>query len=134
MAPRSPLAAWDAAEQRKLDGLGVPESDRPVLLRLLETSCLLELSKLTSAQLDLGTYAQQAVDVLSQFFSVDGLALELAPPGLPAIRVASGTFDDAVEPLCFEVASGGQAVGRLLVDRLPAFLETPQMFSSAANQ
>ena len=56
----------------------------------METSFLLELSKLASARLDLATYIQLATDVMVQFLPVDACFLRVDVAGLPAARAAVG--------------------------------------------
>ena len=64
-----------------------------MLDELVQTSCLLELSKLASASLDLATFAQMAVDIIFGFFMVDGCAVVIEAPALPAVAASAGRVD-----------------------------------------
>jgi len=99
-----------AADVLRAEGL-----DRAMLTRLLETSCLLELAKLGTARLDLGTFTSLAVEVLAQFLLIDGCAVFLEPDGLPPVRSRFGTIDCRTLESALEtarVAGGGVATER----------------------
>ena len=84
------LSQLAASEERVLSRLRSSEADRDMLLELMHTSCLLELSKLGSAGMDLGTFAKTVVDVLTQFFVIDGCEVSLRPAGLPSAHGVAG--------------------------------------------
>lgn len=143
------LSDWIAGQEASLDALRSAGADRGVLLRLLETSCLLELSKLGSAQLDLPSLVQLGLDVLVQFFPVGGCVVRLRPPGLPEIRAAVGEVGDedalyararegrAVGPVGsaygFPLFVDAEPVGMLAVDHLPGFVEDVAFFATVAR-
>lgn len=144
------LSDWIATQEASLDALRGSGTDRAMLLRLLETSCLLELSKLGSAQLDLPSLVQLGLDVVTQFFPVGGCVLRLRAAGLPEIRAAAGEVEG--EEALYERALEGRAAGPigsaygfplfvdaepaglLAVDRLPGFVEDVGFFQAVARQ
>ena len=141
------LAALEHSAQEHLRRLQDPSADRDVILRLLETSCLLELSKLTASQVDLATFVATTVNVLVQFFPVKSCAVVLEPEDLPR---AVGVFGDLPvredqlealadqeEPsdvLVWHLNALTQPIGYLVIAGLPAFITDPSFFSSAADQ
>ena len=140
------LANLEHAAQEHLRRLQDPSADRDVILRLLETSCLLELSKLTAAQVDLNTFISATVDVLVQFFPVDYCAVVISPEGLPRARSVFGTLplpdeelaalvdSDSTEPAVLRLSALTQPVGYLAVGGLPAFMADAGFFATAADQ
>ena len=142
------LAKLDQSAQEHLRRLGEPGADRDVILRLLETSCLLELSKLTAAQVDLATFVSATVTVLVQFFPVDACSLIVEPEGLPRARADFGTLpvaddqlaalvdrDDAeADAVVLRVSALAQPIGYLAVAGLPSFMSDASFFATAADQ
>ena len=140
------LASLEQSAKEHLQRLQDPSADRDVILRLLETSCLLELSKLTAAQVDLATFVSATVDVLAQFFPVEWCAVVIQPEGLPRARGVFGTLPVPEEDLDAHVAAAGdditvltlsaltQPVGYLAVGDLPAFMSDGAFFATAADQ
>ena len=141
------LVALEQSAQEHLRRLQDPNADREVILRLLETSCLLELSKLTASQVDLATFVATTVNVLVQFFPVDSCAVVLEPEGLPRATGLFGTMPVAEEDLPALAESDGnddvlvlqlnalaQPIGYLVVAGVPTFISDSSFFSSAADQ
>ena len=143
------LAQLEQSAQEHLRRLQDPaaQADREVILRLLETSCLLELSKLTASQVDLATFVSATVDVLVQFFPVEYCGVVLEPQGVPKARAVFGvlpmldediaalagdTAEDA--PSVFPLSALAQPIGHLVVGGLPSFMTTPAFFATAADQ
>lgn len=144
------LSDWIATQEASRDALRAPGADRAMLVRLLETSCLLELSKLGSTQLDLPSLVQLGLDVVTQFFPMGGCVLRLRPAGLPEIRAAAGEVEG--EDLLYERAMEGRAAGPigraygfplfvnaepaglLAVDNVPGFVEDVGFFQAVARQ
>lgn len=60
------------------------------LVGFLTTSVKLELSNLVAADLDLSTYAQAVVDVLTQHAPIESCLVGIDPVGLPPVGAASG--------------------------------------------
>src|SRR5688500_9899279 len=89
------VTGWDRSQHESLDRLR-NAAERDVVLRLLETSCLLELAKLAPAKMDLPSFGQTVVDVLTQFVPVDGCMITIRPAGLPEARSSFGRLSDAV--------------------------------------
>jgi diguanylate cyclase (GGDEF)-like protein len=81
-----------AAQATGLSSLREDESAAATLLALTQASCLLELAKLSHGHLDLATWTRSAVDVIPQFFAVEGCLLQVAPPDLPAATASYGTL------------------------------------------
>lgn len=133
--PASPLDSLERVQETSLERLKGDGADRALLVRLLETSCLLELSKLGTARLDLATYLQLAVDVIAQFFPVEGCALELAPDGLAPVQVWSGTRVDPTTAIQhFDLYVAGETVGWLAIGPMTADLGPTTFFTAAAEQ
>src|SRR5204863_823593 len=89
------LSGVALAQRRALERLRSLGSERAMLNELVQTSCLLELSKLAAASLDLATFAQMAVDIIFGFFVVDGCAVVVEAPGLPAVAASAGRVGGA---------------------------------------
>ena len=131
------LGVLDAAQERSLGELRDPNTDRSVLLQLLETSFLLELSKLASAHLDLATYTQLATDVMVQFLPVDACFLRVDIPDLPAARAAIGlsplASEDEGDLVLEDVYVGGERVGTLGVRILGSAVPNAAFFATVAE-
>jgi len=143
------VAAWEKAQERELARLRAPGGDREHLVEMLEMSALLELSRLTAAHLDLASYTQSVLDVITQFFAVDACTVALWVPGLPLLRA---TFGDAPDDdvLTGAVAGGepqevdgrhyfpllldGRVVGALAVTWADGPLSGRGFFAQAAHQ
>ena len=141
------LAALDHSAQEHLRRLQDPSADREVILRLLETSCLLELSKLTASQVDLATFVATTVNVLVQFFPVESCAVVLEPAGLPRALGLFGEMPVDEDKLAALADTGGddevlvlrlnalaQPIGYLVVSGIPSFISDSTFFSTAADQ
>ena len=141
------LAALEHSAQEHLRRLQDPSADRDVILRLLETSCLLELSKLTASQVDLATFVATTVDVLVQFFPVKACAVLVEPEGLPRalghfgeLPVKEAEFEqlaageDRDDVIVLRLNALAQPVGYLVVAGLPAFISDSSFFNTAADQ
>jgi diguanylate cyclase (GGDEF)-like protein len=146
---RRRLEQLEQSAQEHLRRLQDPEgaADREVILRLLETSCLLELSKLTASQVDLATFVSATVDVLVQFFPVDYCGVILEPEGVPKARGVFGELpisDDELKalgetqpeggPTVFRLNALAQPIGHLVVGGLPTFMTDAGFFATAADQ
>jgi diguanylate cyclase (GGDEF)-like protein len=141
------IAALEHSAQEHLRRLQDPTADRDVILRLLETSCLLELSKLTASQVDLATFVATTVNVLVQFFPVDACAVVVEPEGLPRATglfgelpvdeseleaIAAGAERDGV--LVLRLNALAQPIGYLVIAGLPPFITDASFFNTAADQ
>jgi diguanylate cyclase (GGDEF)-like protein len=112
------------------------------LVGFLTTSVMLELSNLVAAELDLGSYAHAAVEVLTQHAPIERCLLGLDPVTLPSVSSAIG-FDADVAAKHAELASGpetarfsvdGVVSGTLHVDELPGALHDAGFLEAAADQ
>jgi diguanylate cyclase (GGDEF)-like protein len=111
------------------------DPDRAVLVRLLETTCLLELSKLTSARLDLASFLQLAADVLCQFLPLDGCAIEITVAEIGQLRFISGRPPVPATVLAVkELNVDGIVLGQLVVGQLRAELDSAMLFEAVASQ
>jgi diguanylate cyclase (GGDEF)-like protein len=126
----SQLAASDATARSRLRN---SPADRDMLIELMHTSCLLELSKLGSAGMDLATFAQTVVDVLTQFFVIDGCELLLRPVGLPSAHAVAGRLVGANVTAYSLVTSDGES-GLLTVSCQPTLVGESDFFRVAADQ
>jgi diguanylate cyclase (GGDEF)-like protein len=123
----SNLALWERSQGERLAHLRESVADRDVLNQLLETSCLLELSKLVCAQPTLAVYAELTLKVITEFFPVGGCALVLETAGVPKLTVARGDTTGE-EGLRLPLRTGAGPVGFLVVagergGAEPAFFE-----------
>jgi diguanylate cyclase (GGDEF)-like protein len=154
---RRRLAQLEQSAQEHLRRLQDPaaHADREVILRLLETSCLLELSKLTASQVDLATFVSATVDVLVQFFPVEYCGVILEPEGVPKARAVFGDLpmtdeelqalhgddedddddeDGDGDPTVFRLNALAQPIGYFIVGGLPSFMTDAGFFATAADQ
>ena len=129
----SRLSQLAASEERVLSRLRSSEADRDMLLELMHTSCLLELSKLGSAGTDLATFAKTVVDVLTQFFVIDGCEVSLRPSGLPSARAVAGRLSGA-DVGCYPLMTSDGESGVLTVSCQPALVGDMGFFVVAAEQ
>ena len=149
------LLDLEASQSGLLDMLRDPTSGQSdMLTQLLVTSCQFELSKLVSARLDLGSFADAAVGVLSQFATADRCALMLVPEGLPPVRATVGEWPqteadaattespdglnarDCLIPgiVGAVIAVSTKPMGRLSAVGLPESLRRADLITKAAEQ
>ena len=126
------LAAWEDAQAEHLDQLRDLGAEGSVLQQLLETSCLLELSKIASAQPELVLFVQSTVEVIAQFFTIDGCRLEVHPPGLPTVSAAFGLLVGV--GTAFPLRDQGEVIGQLVASEIPDILGGSQFFGRIAEQ
>jgi diguanylate cyclase (GGDEF)-like protein len=110
------LAAWERSQGPRLSAMRESIADGAILRQLLETSCLLELSKLVCAQPALATYADLVIDVISQFFPLEVSALVLETAGLPRIEVGGGAWPvvpAGTDLRTYRLFASGSPVGHL---------------------
>lgn len=141
------MASLESSAKEHLRRLQDPNADRETLLRLLETSCLLELSKLTAAQVDLSTFVTTTVNVLVQFFPVESCAVVLEPEDLPRVTGVFGDPDtdpqrlaaradaeDDSDTIVLRLNALMRPIGYLVVSGLPDFITDANFFATAADQ
>ena len=149
------LLDLEASQAGLLERLRDPNGGQSdMLTQLMVTSCQFELSKLVSARLDLGSFADAAVGVLSQFATADRCALLLVPDGLPSVRATVGEWPQvqgdgepgdsaqaAADRECLIPGIVGSAiqintrlVGRLSAVGLPEALRKAELIAKAAEQ
>ena len=119
----NPLERLESSNGAMLDKLRSGELDtQQLLLQLLSTSCLLEISKLLSARVDMTTFAPAALQVLIQFAPIDSCAIRIEAPEVPAARATMGAFPDSIDAELFAWAIAGSAhpAGAMQVSTLTA--------------
>ena len=94
MRTRLNLSSWEDAQDRELEKLRELQAESSMLQQLLEASCMLELSKVATAQPDLVLFVRSTVDVIAQFFPVDGCGLRVRAAGLPEVGACFGGVSD----------------------------------------
>ena len=129
-----PLAVWEGSQQAQLEALS-SATERSLLLRLLEASCLAEFAKLSAARLDLPTWAQTALDVLSEFLPLVGARLNIAPAGLPELTVAFGDGRHATPSgiQSFPLVLDGAPAGSLEVVPAAGIPADSELFATVAD-
>jgi diguanylate cyclase (GGDEF)-like protein len=68
---------------------------------------LLEVTKLLSARVDVGTFAPAALEVLTQFAPVDSCSIRIEAPEVPAAHAIVGVFSDQDDSDLFASAIAG---------------------------
>lgn len=102
------LGRLEASNDETLDKLRNGEiNTQQLLLQLLTTSCLLEVTKLLSARVDVGTFAPAALQVLTQFAPVDSCSIRIEAPAMPAARATVGEFSEQDDNELFASAMAG---------------------------
>lgn len=105
------LAQLEASNGATLDKLRSGEVDtQMLLLQLLTTSCLLEITKLMSARVDVATFAPAALEILTQFAPVDSCSIRIQADDVPTARAVVGAFPDELDAELFESSIAGAMV------------------------
>ena len=126
------LSGWDAAQTEQLHRLRDADTEGSVLQQLLQTSFLLELSKIAAAQPELVLFVQSTVELVAQFFPIEGCTLEVHPPDLPPVSASFGEL--AGTPTSFALRLEGAEIGRLTARGIPELLGDGEFFGRVANQ
>ncbi len=79
-----------------------------LLVQLLTTSCLLEVSKLLSGGVDLATFATGTIDVLTQFAPIDHCLIRIEAPGVPSVAATLGEPPADLDDRLMESVRNGQ--------------------------
>lgn len=124
------LADIGRSQADTLERFRAAATDSSVLRELVETHCLLELSKLATSRVDLSTYAELVVGIVAQFFPVESCAVEIAVDGLPTTR--AGAWDAAIDP--YALTADGHPAGSFVVRVREPAMSGPSFFASAADQ
>lgn len=106
------LARLDEMQARSLARLKESETDRDLLVELLESGCLLELARVDTARVDPTSYLQHAVDVVGQLYPVRGVSATVARLGYPKVEVRSGEPGGERN---YPLLADGVAIGELVV-------------------
>jgi diguanylate cyclase (GGDEF)-like protein len=129
------LAAWDRAQEEQLVALRDFTAEGPALQQLLETSCLLELSKIAAAQPELVLFVQSTIEVIAQFFPIDWCCLDVHPRDLPAVSASFGEPAELSDlGARFPIVEQGEVVGALVASDAPDVLGGSQFFDRIAEQ
>jgi len=106
-----------------------------VLTRLARAECLLELSKLSSLRIDLASYAELVLGIITQFFPSRACSVSIEVAGVPTIVAVHGHADDPTAPEnCRTLTIGEEAVGALVVVPEAANLNATGFISEIAAQ
>jgi diguanylate cyclase (GGDEF)-like protein len=127
------LAAWDRAQDEQLAALQDAGAEGSVLQQLLEASCLLEPSKIAAAQPELVLFVQSTIEVVAQFFPIDGCSLRVQPRDLPAVSASFGDVTGRVAAR-FVIREHGEEIGELLATEVPPVLGGAHFFDRLADQ
>jgi diguanylate cyclase (GGDEF)-like protein len=140
------LSKLEVSSRIDLERLRDAESGtRDLLIELITTSCLFEITKLIAARLDIASFVTATVDVLTQHAPIDNCAINIAAPDVPPVNVLVGDFpaefasalpvDD--EPRSVTIAaltSLEERVGYLAANGLPTPIAQSQFLIKAADQ
>ena len=89
----NPLLKLEQSNRVDLDRLRDAESGtRDLLIELITTSCLFEITKLIAARLDIASFVTATVDVLTQYAPIENCAINIAAPDVPPVNVSVGEF------------------------------------------
>ncbi|MGH2683835.1 MAG: hypothetical protein ACRDJP_00020, partial [Actinomycetota bacterium] len=126
------LAAWDTAQAEQLERLQAEGVEGSTLQQLLQTSFLLELSKIASAQPDLALFVETTLELIAQFFPMGGCRLATCPPGVPPVAASFG--DEGGPPVSFALRSNDEEIGRLTAFAIPELLAGSPFLTRVAEQ
>ncbi len=105
------LELLEASNGATLEKLRSGEVDaQQLLVQLLTTSCLLEVTKLLSSRVDVGTFAPAALEVLTQFAPVDSCSIRIDAPEMPSAHAVVGDFPGEIEAELFAAVLDGSVV------------------------
>ena len=143
----NPLLKLEQSNRVDLDRLRDAESGtRDLLIELITTSCLFEITKLITARLDIASFVTATVDVLTQYAPIDNCAINIAAPDVPPVNVSVGQFppefprapsldeDDPRLVLIASLTSLEEPVGYLAANALPAAIAQSQFLVKTAEQ
>jgi diguanylate cyclase (GGDEF)-like protein len=136
----------EASSRIDLERLRDAESGtRDLLIELITTSCLFEITKLIAARLDIASFVTATVDVLTQHAPIENCAINIAAPDVPPVNVLVGDFpaecasalpvDDEPRSVAFAaLTSLEEPVGYLAANGLPTPIAQSQFLIKAAEQ
>lgn len=119
---------------------------RDLLIELITTSCLFEITKLVAARLDVASFVAATVDVLTQHAPIENCAINVDAPDIPPVSVCVGAFpdgfvgppplteDDARAVAVAVLTSLEEPVGYLAANLLPTPIAQSQFLKKAAEQ
>ena len=141
------LSKLERSSRVDLEQLRDAESGtRDLLIELITTSCLFEITKLIAARLDIASFVSATVDVLTQHAPIENCAINIAAPDVPPVNVLVGDFphefasappteEGEVRPVTFAaLTSLEETVGYLAANGLPAPIAQSQFLIKAAEQ
>ena len=120
---------------------------RDLLVELITTSCLFEITKLIAARLDVASFVSATVDVLTNHAPIENCSINIDAPDVPPVSVRVGEFPVGFE--CDLRESGedeprlvamaaltalDEPVGYLAATALPAAIAQSQFLLKAAEQ
>jgi diguanylate cyclase (GGDEF)-like protein len=141
------LSRLEVSSRVDLERLRDAESGtRDLLIELITTSCLFEITKLIAARLDIASFVTATVDVLTQHAPIENCAINIAAPDVPPVSVLVGDFpaefantpdtdEDNPQPVTFAaLTSLEEPVGYLAANGLPGPIAQSQFLVKAAEQ
>jgi len=140
------LSKLEVSSRIDLERLRDAESGtRDLLIELITTSCLFEITKLIAARLDIASFVTATVDVLTQHAPIENCAINIAAPDVPPVNVLVGDFpaefasgspvDDEPRSVTFAaLTSLDERVGYLAANGLPTPIAQSQFLIKAADQ
>ena len=139
------LSKLEASSRIDLERLRDAESGtRDLLIELITTSCLFEITKLIAARLDIASFVTATVDVLTQHAPIENCAINIAAPDVPPVNVLVGDFpaefasalsvDEPGSVVFAALTSLAKPVGYLAANGLPTAIAQSQFLIKAAEQ
>jgi len=120
---------------------------RDLLIELITTSCLFEITKLIAARLDVASFVAATVDVLTNHAPIENCSINIDAPDVPAVNVRVGEFPagflgdqqprggDEPRPIVMAALTAlEEPVGFLAANKLPAAIAQSQFLLKAAAQ
>jgi diguanylate cyclase (GGDEF)-like protein len=121
------IAELEAANAATFEKVRSGEVDaQQLLVQLLTASCLLEITRLLSARVDIRVLVPAALQALTQFAPVDSCAIRIAAPDVPPTHAMVGEFSEDLDRTLFANALAGTScadpsvqVGTLMAGNVP---------------
>lgn len=105
-----------------------------LMIRLVHTECLLELARLSGADMDAATYAEMVVQILEQLLPVQHCSLWFELVGLPALAMARGKPCEGNGLVWAELDLGTDGKGAVGLAMQAPDLGPPEFVAAVAEQ
>jgi diguanylate cyclase (GGDEF)-like protein len=121
-------------------------STRDLLVELITTSCLFEITKLIAARLDIASFVAATVDVLTQHAPIENCAINIHAPDVPPVSIRVGEFpegfgeipaltdEDARAVAIAALTSLEEPVGYIAANLMPTPIAQSAFLPKAAEQ